>query len=501
MTNPQRRSVLALLVGFVSGVVVMGSAVLAAGAWLLVRGLPDDPMVVQAYRSSETSRLEAGDGRTVAEFPLVEAVEPLGADATLLVEAYLALHSGAFYEARVDRTLPLLPVVLGTLRGERLLASPLSRSVADALTAGTPRGTVRDLRADLLAARLDSTAELHVRTAAHLQTLPLCHGRRGIVEALRACLGVAEATIGPAEAALLAGAAAFELDLSDDLDLLEARAAAVLDRLTLQRRLDAEEATARLREAVARARDRRTADRSVGEDPLVVSLTEQTRRRFGMAAEPAGLVLRTTLRSETQAGMAAVPGLRGGVWAVVDPRTGTATALGGDLLSPLTLAEDSLLAGFLPEPGRGERAPTVSDLVGGLLGAVQSLDGRAEAGTIMPQRLQALTSVRVGERAYDAAEDGPRIRRFHASAEDAWMALDALPREGRLRVVREGRLLVLAHPGALGVLLGTDAGAVADLTLPATVLGPTAGDDEFGVPDGLWVAADGTVVRRGVLDQ
>ncbi len=502
MTNPTRRPLVALLVGFVSGVVVIGGAVLAMGAWLLVRGLPDDPMAVEAYRSPEPSRLEASDGRSVAEFPMVEAVEPLRADPTLLVEAYLALHDGAFYEARVDRSLPLLPVVSGALRGERLLASPLSRAVARSLAAGTKAGTLRDLRTDLLAARLDGDSELHRRTAAYLQTLPLCHGRRGVVEALRACLGVTDAAaIGPAEAALLAAAAAFELDLADDLEVLEARAAAVLDRLTLQRRLDAEEATSTLALAMDRARSRRTSDRALGEDPLVVSLTEETRRRFGMTLEPAPLVLRTTLRSEAQAGLLALSALRGGTWVVVDPRVGAATAMGGDLSAPIDLAPDSPLSIFVPgEDTPGDRPPTVSDLVGGLLGAVEALSG-GPPGDAAPRRLEPVTSLRVGERTHDVSRDGPVVRAFDAAPEDAWLALDALPREGRLRVAREGRLLVFAHPRAIGVLRGPEAAAMEALRLPPSVLAAAPSEDEFGVPDGLWVATDGTVHRRGASAQ
>ena len=472
--------------------------VLVAGAWLLVSGLPSDPMGVESYRSAADSRLEAANGQLMAEFPLVESVEPLRIDSTLLVEAYLALQPGAFYEARVDRTLPVLPVVFGALRGERLLASPLSRAVADALTSSENRGALRDLRIDLLAARLDSTAELHERTAAYLQTLPLCHGHRGIVEALRRCLGATGVDpIGPAEAAFVAAAAAFDLDLSDDIDVLRARAAAVLDRLALQRRLDAERAPAALSEAVQRARVRRSVPRPAGLDPLVVSLTEQTRRRFGMGIEPTPIVISTTLRSETQAGFGALPALADGTWVVVDPRDGTAAALGGDLVAPVTLAPDSLLAAFLP---RGERRPTVSDLVGGLLGAVEALGGvpSSEDG---PRRLGAVTSLRLGARTEDGPQDGPIIHPFEGAEEDAWLALERLPREGRLRVAREGRVAVFVHPGALGVLLGSDRESVQEMQMPASLVPVTVTTDEFRVPDGLWVATDGTVHRRGATTE
>jgi hypothetical protein len=124
VTKPNRRFPIALLAGFVWGALFIGFVVLVAGAWLLVTGLPSDPMGIESYRSAADSRLEAADGQIMAEFPLVESVEPLRIDSTLLVEAYLAMQPGAFYEARVDRTLPVLPVVFGALRGERLLASP-----------------------------------------------------------------------------------------------------------------------------------------------------------------------------------------------------------------------------------------------------------------------------------------------------------------------------------------------------------------------------------------
>lgn len=161
MTNPERRSLFRLVLGFSAGVSVMTGVILVAAAWLLVRGLPDDPLTVQEYRSPRLSRLLAGDGRVVAEFPLVEAVEPLTADATLLVEAFLALQPGPFYEARVERAVLLPSVVARAWRGEPPEASPLSVAVAEALTAAAPRTRLREVRVALLAARLDARSELH----------------------------------------------------------------------------------------------------------------------------------------------------------------------------------------------------------------------------------------------------------------------------------------------------------------------------------------------------
>jgi hypothetical protein len=64
-------------------------------------------------------------------------------------------------------------------------------------------------------------------------------------------------------------------------------------------------------------------------------------------------------------------------------------------------------------------------------------------------------------------------------------------------VVREERLLVFVHPAAVGVLIGADAASIAQLRLPASILPLGVGTDEFLIPDGLWVAADGSVRRRG----
>ncbi len=97
----------------------------------------------------------------------------------------------------------------------------------------------------------------------------------------------------------------------------------------------------------------------------------------------------------------------------------------------------------------------------------------------------------------DSPADAPLIGTLEANPDDAWSAIDAFSKEGRLRVAREGRVLVFVHPAAVGVLIAAEPAAITQLRLPANVLPAVTGTDDFAVPDGLWIAADGSVLRRG----
>ena len=450
-------------------------------------------MEIESRRSTAMSRLEAEDGRLVVEFPFVDAVEPLRGDTTLLVEAYLSLRDGAFYEARADRLLPIVPIVLGRFGGEGLDVSPLSALVASVLVAESGGGFLPGIRREVLAARLDAGTELHDRVAAHLQSLPLCRGRRGIIEALRGCLGVESAeAIGPAAAAFLAASAAFELDLSEDVDLLEARAAAVLDRLILQRRLDADEALGRLDSMTARVRAR--AGGLPAGDPLAASLMEGLRTRWGMRLEPHAVTIRTSVSADLQEAIAGLSALRGGAWLVLQPGTGRPLAVGGDLEAGLGLSVDSSLGCLVPE----DRAPTVLSLTGGLLGAAEALTGLAPRESAKgPRHLGAVDSMHSGGRTEDMSGVGPVLPAGTLSPEDAWLALQSFDLVDGLRVRREGRVIAFVAPTAVGVMLARTTVESSEPRLPPSILSDAAEAVGFAVPDGLWVAMDGKVLRRG----
>lgn len=438
------------LVGFVLGVVVTGLLALWVLSGRLDQGLHHP---LERVRSAESppSRLHDADGDVLMDFRLVQPVEVEAPEAPpLLIEAFLVASPSAFYEPRARAATSRSLALHGALQGRAPTASPLSVELARVLLVSEPAGLQRRVREELLATRLDAETTVSERAAAWLDWVPLCHGRRGASAARRDCLGVDTGEWSAAEAASVAVAAARDLDLADDSDLLGAARDAVLERL-VRRGLAGREAFAQ--------RVATTGREPV--DPCLEEVRSEVRRRVG---EAWGQVLGVETQRDILLSDALERLAPDGRWLLASD-DGSVIACRGAGSTGLRQAVRP------PQPGDGVEQVAAWAL------AVSSA-GR-------PAGARWTGSVRIGSR--ELPPHRPVARPPAMSPERAYGELLGLePAERGMRTRAYGSVVAVIHPRMSGAVQLDDPGQAEEL---AARLSHRVTERRFPVPDGVEVVS------------
>jgi len=468
----------------------------AAGATLLLSatvgarlraGLPDDSSALLPYGSPEPSTVYDSDGTEVGRFALVRPLDGAELSPEPVIEAFLAAAEPTFYEARVERATSPLQAMRRAWQDAPPVASPLSLSLARALLAAEPVSVRRRMRVDLLSSQFDAERSVGERVASWLQWVPLCRGRRGLDRAALDCLGNPDDTWRPGEAAMVAAAAVFHLDLASDRQLLLARRDAVLDRLVRQGRLRALEVVELPPPAPLPAR-------TVGADALSERAAVMA-RRMARSDFDAPVAVHTEVFGPLQSYLARQPYLNEGAWLVLDVETGAVRAVGGDpaVARAAPGFEAFALGGGDPAAAwGGPGSELFTELQRPSLHQVADvLAALARGGEHRPQRLVREID-RGNEQAWRARGRPPRRV---LDAEESYLRLLDLVPEGGLRVGRFGAMRVFAHPELVGAFYGPEVPPeVRTADLVEGIYEPRA----FAVPDGIALMVRGgrTVALR-----
>jgi len=441
------------MLGFVSGLLLMGVVLVSLFGVSLRAGLPSELDSLRLQRSLADSVVLDHAGGEARTFALVEPVESLVAAPPDLVEALFAVLPPSFYEPRANRAMSVMEASRRALAGEEPEASPLSVELARGFLAHEVDGFRSRARLQLLSSRLDVSYPVVERGAAWLQWVPLCGGRRGLSHVVERCLGPLDAW-GPGEHALVAGAAVARRDLLDASENLLVARDRVADRLVVQGNLDPQ-AAATLPVLVPPPLPSSPGD-AFFEEVLV-----RVRRKVPPETK-SPVQVRTWFEPGTQQSLEGALTAAGSSWFVVDPTEGGILALGGD-------AE---VAG-----GARELAAEAVRLVRG---------GQ-------PLGFRLLRGLTVGTR--DLREPRDRAEVVMLDEVEAWQEFSKLPESGGARLLAKGRCVGLAHPAVVAAACG--AAEPPDVDLPR-LLEELLVPASVAVPDRIWLAADGSAVRRDI---